>query len=193
MKTRITLLLTMALLTLVALPVFADLLKSGTEVPGFRLSAINGEMVALVIREQRLSIISTPPDGKGAAAQSSPKAALLFFLQPGCRVCHEEMLHLQKLHEKYVKDGLMVLGISMSPMENLAKQTAERLGVTYPILKGADSVDAQKCNTASCPVYVVDGGGIIRSSQTGFTKGDEKKWEQTIQTLLNAATPPKQK
>lgn len=189
---KITLMM-IGLLVLAGQAAFADLLERGTKLPEFRLSALTGETVALTIQEQRLAITSTPANGKGEAAHSSPKAALLFFLQPGCRVCHDEMLHLQKLHEKYGKDGLTVLGISMSPMNDLAKQTAERLKVTYPILKGGDSADAEKCDTAGCPIYVVDGGGVIRSSQTGFTKGDEKKWEQTIQSLLNAATPPKQK
>ncbi len=69
MKKRITLLLTMALLTLVAQSVFADLLKSGTKMPSFRLSTLNGEMVALVTREQRLSIIynTTGRERRGCA------------------------------------------------------------------------------------------------------------------------------
>jgi len=180
------------LLALVGHAAFAEL-KSGTKAPGFRFPALTGETVALAIEEQRLILTAMPAEGKGPATQSNPKAVLLHFFQPACQVCQKEMVQLQKLHEKYGKEGLVVLGIARSPMESVAKQTVKRLNLTYGMLKGAETPDIENWDTAGCPAYVLDARGVIRSSQTGFTKGDEKKWEQTIQSLLNAATPPTQK
>ena len=188
---KITLTMLGALL-LASQPAFAEL-KSGTKAPGFRFSCLTGETMALAIQEQRLVLTVTPAEGKSPATQSQPKAVLLHFFQPACQVCQKEMVQLQKLHEKYGKDGLVVLGIARSPMELVAKQTVKRLNLTYGMLKGADTPDIENWDTAGCPAYVVDSSGVIRSSQSGFTKGDEKKWEETIQSLLNAATPPKQK
>lgn len=49
------------------------------------------------------------------------------------------MVHLQKLHEKYAKDGLQVFTIAMvSDMEDARKQTRE-MGVTYPVFFGHGS------------------------------------------------------
>lgn len=191
---RIALTMTgLLVLALASHPAFAEL-KSGTKAPGFRLSALTGETVTLTIRDGRLVLTSKQAGKDGQTTESKPKAALLHFCQPACQVCQKEMVQLQKLHEKYVKDGLAVLGISMSPMEFVAKQTVKRLNLTYRMLKGADTRDAEKWDTNGCPAYVIDSRGVIRLSQTGFTEGDEKKWEKTIRVLFKeAATPSKQK
>lgn len=173
-----------AVLLFLCQPAFAEL-KTGTNSPGFRLSALSGEMITWTIQKDRLALTVAPKPGTGEATQSNPKAALLHFCQPACRVCQEEMVPLQKLHGKYGKQGVTVLGVSGSPMEDTAKKVVKQLGLTYPMLKGAGSADVDKWETLGCPVYVVDAGGVIRFSQVGFTEGDEKKWEQTIQTLLS--------
>lgn len=46
------------------------------------------------------------------------------------------MVYLQKLSERYSKDGLFVFAISMHPAPNKARELTAHLGVTYPVLDG---------------------------------------------------------
>jgi len=49
------------------------------------------------------------------------------------------MVHLQKLHEKYAKDGLFVFAISMHPDAKVAQGLTKKLGITYPVFDGHGS------------------------------------------------------
>ena len=49
------------------------------------------------------------------------------------------MGHLQKLHEKYAKDGLLVFAIAIFPNVKQARVITQNLGVTYPVFNGNDA------------------------------------------------------
>jgi hypothetical protein len=49
------------------------------------------------------------------------------------------MVHLQKLHERYSKDGLQVFVIAMLPDRGELLKLNEQLGVTYPVFFGHGS------------------------------------------------------
>ena len=49
------------------------------------------------------------------------------------------MGHLQKLYEKYAKDGLQVFAIAIFPNVPQARVITNNLGVTYPVLNGNDT------------------------------------------------------
>lgn len=49
------------------------------------------------------------------------------------------MGHLQKLHEKYSKDGVLVFTIAMHPSVEQARALTRQLGVTYPVFNGYGS------------------------------------------------------
>jgi peroxiredoxin len=49
------------------------------------------------------------------------------------------MVHLQKLHERYAKDGLLVFAISMLPDAERARARTQKLGITYPVLHDSGS------------------------------------------------------
>lgn len=49
------------------------------------------------------------------------------------------MVYLQRLHERYSKDGLFVFAISMHPNPQKAHELTGQLGVTYPVLNGYGS------------------------------------------------------
>jgi hypothetical protein len=49
------------------------------------------------------------------------------------------MVHLQKFHERYAKDGLQVFVISMHPEVEEAKRLTKELKAEYPIFNGHKS------------------------------------------------------
>jgi hypothetical protein len=49
------------------------------------------------------------------------------------------MVHLQKLHDKYAKDGLLVFAIAVYPKAEKGRKLTKELGITYPVFQGAGS------------------------------------------------------
>ena len=49
------------------------------------------------------------------------------------------MVHLQKFHDKYGKDGLQVFVISMHPERKTAIKLADEMKITYPLFNGYKS------------------------------------------------------
>jgi len=49
------------------------------------------------------------------------------------------MVHLQKLQDKYAKDGLRVFAVSLLPNREKAQKLTKDLEITYPVFNGNDS------------------------------------------------------
>lgn len=49
------------------------------------------------------------------------------------------MVHLQKFHDKYAKDGLLVLVIAIHPEAAEAQKLTKKLGINYPVFQGEGS------------------------------------------------------
>jgi hypothetical protein len=54
------------------------------------------------------------------------------------------MGHLQKIHEKYAMDGLLVFAIAIFPNLKQAQVITQNLGVTYPVLNGYETDVAKR-------------------------------------------------
>ncbi len=54
------------------------------------------------------------------------------------------MVHLQKFHEKYAKDGLLVFVIAMQDDVDQARKTTREHGWTFPIFNGVGSTLGEK-------------------------------------------------
>lgn len=153
-------------------------LNVGDRLPTIELNSLmSGAKIALTGTGGRLTF--TDENGKSI----QPKAAVGLFSRY-CAFTREEMGQLEKLHEKYAKDGLFVFTIALHPKPEEAKASTRKLGVTYPVFEGHGS-DLEKQYGYGCPAYIVDAGGIVRYTQTGFEAGDEKTYETEIKKLLN--------
>ena len=49
------------------------------------------------------------------------------------------MVHLQKLHERFAADGLLVYAIAMHPDPAVTRRLNHELGITYPVFLGNES------------------------------------------------------
>lgn len=54
------------------------------------------------------------------------------------------MVHLQKLHDRYAKDGLLVFAIAVHPKAEKGRKLTKELGITYPVFQGAGSALAKQ-------------------------------------------------
>lgn len=108
-------------------------LEIGDRLPTVKLkSLMTGEEMSLMGRDGHLTFTDT--SGKSVR----PKAVIGLFARY-CAFTREEMVHLQQLHEKYQKDGLLVFTIALHPNPEAAKTVTRELGLTYPVFEGHGS------------------------------------------------------
>ncbi len=108
-------------------------LNVGDLLPTVELALLTtGERISVTGKDGRLTFT----DAKREAVH--PKAAVGFFSR-FCSFAREEMVQLQKFHEKYGKDGLLVFTIALHPRPEQAKELTRTLGITYPVVDGHGS------------------------------------------------------
>jgi peroxiredoxin len=115
---------------------------------------------------------------------------LVNFWATWCTPCMGEMPHLQRLHEQYGGQGLVILGISMDGPETVANvgPTVRRMGITYPVLLDQETRVVGTYNPhKDAPYNVLIGrDGVIVKSKVGYAAGDEKGLEEDLKALLAA-------
>ena len=117
------------------------------------------------------------------------KIVLLDFWAVGCPPCRIEMPQLQRLYEKYRKDGLVVIGITqMNPMNKDIRAALKEYGVTYPVVTDPGEKIGQKVYRieAHPTTILLDRAGKVVKVETGYVKGDEKPLEEAIRKLIAA-------
>ncbi len=116
------------------------------------------------------------------------KVVLIDFWAYDCPYCNQTLPHLKQLHEKYAKDGLVILGVH-TPRIDYEKDIAKirdavlKKGIQYPVV-----VDNKYqiwsdylCNTWPTH-FVVDKDGVIQLSHSGTERAEDT--EKIIQKLL---------
>jgi thiol-disulfide isomerase/thioredoxin len=116
------------------------------------------------------------------------KVVLIDFWAFDCDPCKETVPRIEALHEKYSKDGLVVIGVH-TPRANYEKdvtrlrEAIKKLGIRYPVV-----VDNKQQTFADyrCDLwptqFVIDRQGFIRLSHGGVGRYDEI--EDAVRTAL---------
>ncbi len=114
------------------------------------------------------------------------KIVLLNFWATWCAPCRVEMPTLIGLYEKYHKQGLEIIGVSMDDggQERVAKYVNE-MKINYPILLGNSSVADNYGGLRLLPqtVFITRDGNIV---QTMIGIQSRKDFETVIEQLLAA-------
>lgn len=108
-------------------------LKIGDRLPAVELASLmTGKPMSLTGKGGRLTF--TDDAGK----TFRPRAAIGLFARY-CAFTREEMVQLQKLHQQYADEGLLVFTIALHPQPDTAKALTRTLGLTYPVFEGHGS------------------------------------------------------
>ncbi|HUV05855.1 MAG TPA: TlpA disulfide reductase family protein [Armatimonadota bacterium] len=153
--------------------VYAELRK-GEKAPEFKLLSVDGKMLSL--KEIR----------KDPAKKGTTRVVLLDFWATWCPPCKQEIPHLQKLHEKYGKKGLAVVGVSVDTSgAKVVRPFVKERKLTYTILLDPKGGTQKDYRVRFYPtVYILDKKGIICNVHVGYKPGMEKDLEKEIQALL---------
>lgn len=97
----------------------------------------------------------------------------------------DEMPALEQINSTYSRAGLAVLGVSIDEDLVRAREFAGSMRVSYPMLFDTADKTGTPFNIEKLPTtYVIDRGGVIRFTNIGFKRGDEKVYLDQIRELL---------
>ena len=96
-----------------------------------------------------------------------------------------EMPALDRINTTYNRAGLVVLGVSVDEDLARAREFAGAMKVSYPIMfdTGADIGRDYLLQTMPMTI-LVDRAGVVRYSNVGFKRGDERAYLDHIRELL---------
>lgn len=120
-------------------------LEIGQPAPGFTLQGLDGKEIDLA-------------DYKG-------KVVMVNFWASWCEPCRIEMPEIQKAHETYKDQGLMVIGVNLRENEITVDGFAQTYGLTFPIALDPDGkVAVNSYKVKPLPTtFFIDREGILRS------------------------------
>jgi peroxiredoxin len=96
-----------------------------------------------------------------------------------------QMQALNRINTTYQRVGLTVLGVSVDEDLRRARDFADAMAVSYPILFDTGSSLGKDYLLQKMPVTIlVDRSGVVRYSVVGFKPGDEKAYLDQIRELL---------
>ncbi|MNW41991.1 Thiol-disulfide oxidoreductase ResA [compost metagenome] len=109
------------------------------------------------------------------------KRVLLNFWATWCPPCRAEMPHIEKFHEEYKDQNVVVIGINLSYTEDSMEDVStflQEYNLTFPILKDEKAEVANIFAIRSYPTtYMIDTSGLIRKKFQGAITYDTMKRE----------------
>lgn len=128
------------------------------------------------------------PDGKQKTLKDfKGRVLILDFWGTWCVPCRKTMPILQGLHERYSKNGLTVVGISVADREADPAAFMKRMGLTYQLLLNGDSAAKQYKAVLLPTLYVIDKSGKIVYRQAGVGEDDKAQLTKIVEKLLSSS------
>ncbi len=112
------------------------------------------------------------------------KVVLLDFWATWCRPCIMELPHLKELYKTYKDSGLVIVGVAFQSgsARDIAK-SAQKHGLTYPLLMGDDKVDKAYGGIVGFPTkFLIDRKGVL--AKKFFGSRSKSQIEAEIKKLL---------
>ncbi len=97
----------------------------------------------------------------------------------------QELPALERINSTYHRAGLVVLGVSVDEDARRAHEFADGLKVGYPILFDTTLGVGRDYLLEKMPMTIlVDRSGVVRYSNVGFKRGDDRAYLDQIRELL---------
>jgi len=97
----------------------------------------------------------------------------------------QEMAALDRINTTYNRAGLVVLGVSVDEDAGRAREFAVAMKVGYPILFDTTAEIGRNYLLREMPMTIlVDRSGVVRYSNAGYKRGDDRAYLDQIRELL---------
>jgi len=138
---------------------------SGVHAPDFVLKSISGENIRL--SEYRGQVV------------------VLSFWAKWCGDCRAQLAGLDEMYGLYREAGFEVIAVSMDRDIDDARETAEALEVSFPVLFDEGREVSQLYDISSMPIILlIDREGVVREVIEGYRRGTEDEYLDRVRTLL---------
>ena len=112
------------------------------------------------------------------------KLVLLNLWEPWCGPCVNEMPDLEALYEKYMDDGLIILGAYTTfEMDADAEDLVRSIGITYPVIKADENIYSYEQSYVPA-TFIFDGYGNLLDEYPVEGSRSYDEWEALITAYL---------
>lgn len=124
------------------------------------------------------------------ATDKNAKIVMLSFMASFCAPCKKEMPYLQTLHEKYSKDGLRVVMVSIDkeePGQKIIGELIEANKVTFPVLKDRFNLVARRWLGTQSPLpslFLVKPDGVVMAVHRGYSEDAAAALDKEVKDAL---------
>jgi peroxiredoxin len=145
-------------------------------------------------REGFLAPAFTLQDGQGNMVSLESlrgRPVLLNLWASWCPPCRAEMPAMQAVYEQYAAQGFVILAVNTTYQDDpqAARQFAENLGLTFPILYDLDGSASRQYQVRSMPTsFFIGADGVIRRVVIGGPMAEALLRAET-ERLLEQASP----
>ena len=103
------------------------------------------------------------------------KVNLVMFWASWCQPCMKEMPEVQAVFEQYKSEGFQVIAVNFGETKATAQATADRFGVTFPVLMDRRGNVAAEYRVLGLPLsFFIDSDGVVRERIFGRTMTKEE-------------------
>jgi peroxiredoxin len=136
--------------------------------------------------------------GKGATTRLSSfrgRPVLLTFFLTDCHICNDDIGEIEKIHRRFLWDGLVVLGVASDSAEEAAKGSVEdfvkRHDITFLVLEDHYNEAVYKAfHTKMLPeTYLIDAAGVVQAIYLGHVTWSSNAVYDKIRSVMPPGRP----
>jgi peroxiredoxin len=137
-------------------------------------------------------LLATPPleltDSKGAVhrlADYRGKVVLVNFWATWCEPCLAELPSIERLRAAFSSRPFAILAVQMGGSARTARDTAEKLSLTFPLLLDRDSKASKAWQVDLLPTsFLIDARGALVFTHPGELDWSDEEARRRIERLL---------
>jgi peroxiredoxin len=135
----------------------------GKRAPDFTLPTLDGKQLSL--------------------SQFRGKKVMVNFWQSSCSACRTEIPYIQAVYDRWSRDDLEILAVSVGERTAFVQSFVDRQGLTFPVLLDSDEAVSKTYQISSYPTTVfINADGIIKKMKDGRFS-DESEIEDMLNSL----------
>jgi peroxiredoxin len=150
------------------------------------LAAVSTAVVPTLVGKAAPDFVLKGKDGKNLRlSEYRGQVVLINFWARWASDSRQELPALDAINATYNRAGLVVLGVSVDEDSQRAGEFADAMKVHYPILFDTTPDVGRDYRLEKMPLtLLVDRSGVVRYSNVGFKRGDERIYIDQIRELL---------